>query len=186
MSLAADNLRIWPSGEACLLVLHPCTNLTALFPDVGLAQMEIISASASVAGLLTLAGQCVSGTVKLIQLYEATKQARQRSADFLADINSLLRTLHDVQILLQKIRSEASHDFHDLHMATLKMQLEDCDNDLRAWVAAAQAHEPGGRSTKRLVKSIWSTVNERKSENIGLKIQKRKADISLALTALGR
>lgn len=148
--------------------------------------MEVIAGGANVAGLLSLAGQCISGAQKLISLYQDVSRTSKTVETFIKDINSLLRTLHDVQYLLESIQEKSPYAFDDLHMTTLKLQLEDCDQDLSSWIGIAQANSPFGKGTRAWFKDFWLAVNKDPMKNIRSEIQKRRTEIGVALSVLGR
>lgn len=148
--------------------------------------MEVVAGGASIAGLLSLAGQCVSGAQKLINLYQGICKASSTVQAFLNDINSLLRTLSDVHSLLQRIRNHSPHAFDDLHMTTLKIHLEDCNEDLGSWLGVAQANRTFGKGARTWFKDFWSAVNKDKVKNIRSEVQRRRQEIGVALSALGR
>ena len=82
--------------------------------------MEALAAGASIAGLLGLAGQCITGAQKLQRLYRHVASASKTAAAFLKDINSLLKTLDDVQELLKKIELKSALTPDDVQLTTLK------------------------------------------------------------------
>ena len=96
--------------------------------------MEALAAASSIAGLLSLTGQCISGAQKLVSFYQDIATASKAVTAFMKDINSLLRSLHDTESLLRSIEEKAPQAFDVIHLTTLKLQLEDCDNDVKMWL----------------------------------------------------
>ena len=153
--------------------------------------MEVLAAGSSVAGLLSLTGQCISGAQKLIGFYQDISKSSKAIEYFLKDVNGLTRTLFDAQMLLQSIKEKLPHSFDDVQMTTLKLHLEDCNDDFGSWLNTAQSYQPsasssGTKSTRMWFRKFWSVVNKDEVNNIRTEMQRRKNDIALALITLGR
>ena len=148
--------------------------------------MEVLAVGASIAGLLSLTAQCVSGAQKLVSLYQHVTSVSSTVDKLLKDINSLLRMLHDVEHLLRRMESEATYESDNLHMASLKLQLEDCNIDLASWLQVAQKQQRGGKGARARFRDFWATVNQDKVKNIRVDIQMRRVEVGVALSAIGR
>ena len=106
---------------------------------------------------------------------------------FVQDINSLVRTLTDVQKLQDRIGETMSLDFTDLHLAILKLQLDDCNNEIAEWLATAQEFRPpGGKAGKAWFKKFWAAFNQNSVKNVSAEIRRRRSEIGVALSVLGR
>ena len=153
--------------------------------------MEVLAVGSSIAGLLSLTGQCISGAQKLVGFYQDISKTSKAVEYFLKDINSLIRTLNDAQVLLQSIKEKSPHTFDDLVMTALKLQLEDCNDDLGSWLKTAQSYRPsafysGPSTTRTWFRKFWMAVNKDEVNNIRAEMQKRRNEIAVALTMLGR
>ena len=104
--------------------------------------MELLATGASIAGLLSLARQCVSGAQNLWKLYRDVASVSRTADDFLKDVNRLLRTLYDVQNLLQRIEGQSALKLDGVQLTTLRLQLEDCESDFSTWLSTAQRSRP--------------------------------------------
>ena len=149
--------------------------------------MEAIAAASSVAGLLGLAGSCLSAAQSLFKLYQDIRAASKTVEIFIKDINGLIRTLHDVQGQLQTIERNSSLEFHDLHLTTLRLQLNDCNGDMQSWLATAEKYRPSTSSGgKKWFKKFWTAINEDSVKNVSTEIRARRSEIDSALAVLGR
>jgi len=99
--------------------------------------MAVLAETASIACLLSLAGQCVSGIHELRSLYLCNASTTVQI--LLKDVESLLRTLHDVQDLLQRVDGQAELNMDTVHTASLRLQVEDCDVNVGAWLSTTRS-----------------------------------------------
>ncbi|KAK3710048.1 hypothetical protein LTR37_010479 [Vermiconidia calcicola] len=152
--------------------------------------MEALAAASSIAGLLSLTGQCISGAQKLVSFYQDIATASKAVMAFMKDTNSLLRSLHDTDCLLRTIEEKAPKTIDVLHLTTLKLQLEDCDNDVKMWLQTAQRCEPAASRSFRGMRSWFrqfiSAVDKDSIRNVREEMQRRRTEIALALSTLGR
>ena len=149
--------------------------------------MEVLAATASIAGLLSLAGQCISGAQELKTFYQDLCKASTTIRFFLKDVNNLLNTLHDVQDLLQRVKEQAELDLDTVHTASLQIQLEDCNVNVVAWLVTARSmRDCNGKSSRALFRKLWVTVNKDSVDNIRDEMRCRRVEISVALSILGR
>lgn len=111
--------------------------------------MEALAAASSIAGLLSLTGQCISGAQSLLSLYKNISSASSSVEKFLKDVNSLCRTLEDVRALLEKIQTQAPGLADEISLTSLRLQLDDCNIEIGSWLRAAQSTmPPDGKGTR--------------------------------------
>ncbi|KAF2237823.1 hypothetical protein EV356DRAFT_359967 [Viridothelium virens] len=147
--------------------------------------MEAIAAVSSFAGIIGLAGQCVGGLETLKNLFESIAAASKTVDGFLRDINGLLRTLHDVELLLDTISKKASADEADADVASLQIQLEDCSREISSWLKTARDLRPSpGRGTKSWARKFWVAVNQESVRGIRQEISCRRTEINTSLLLL--
>ncbi|KAL9092828.1 MAG: hypothetical protein Q9165_004246 [Trypethelium subeluteriae] len=147
--------------------------------------MEAIAAVSSFAGIIGLAGQCVGGLETLKNLFESIAAASKTVDGFLRDINGLLRTLHDLELLLNTISKKASADEADADVASLQIQLEDCSRDISSWLKTARDLRPSpGRGTKSWARKFWVAVNQESVRGIRQEISCRRTEINTSLLLL--
>ena len=149
--------------------------------------MEALAAASSVAGLLSLAGQCVSGAQNLHSLYRDIGAISHTVETFMKDVNGLLRTLEDVKALLEKIQHQAPWLADEVSLTSLKLQLEDCDHDISLWLRTAQSTKPiGGKGTRAWFRKFWMAMDKQSTNNVRADMQKRRIEVAVALSTLGR
>lgn len=149
--------------------------------------MEVIAVAASIAGLVTLAGQCVSGMRELQGLYQDIASASKNVEALMRDIESLLRSLHDVQRLLEKINADLKESIDEINTLSLKIQLEDCQSSLMVWISSARSLQPvHGKGGKALFHRFSTALNKKSVHNIRKEMQQRRLEIVVVLTTLGR
>lgn len=149
--------------------------------------MEALAATSSVAGLLSLAGQCISGAQNLCSLYRDITAISRTVESFMKDVNGLLRTLEDVKILLEKIELQAAWLADEVSLTSLKLQLEDCDRDIGLWLRTAQSTKPtGGKGSRTWFRKFWMAMDKEPRNNVRTDMQKRQIEVAVALSTLGR
>jgi hypothetical protein len=150
--------------------------------------MEALATASSIAGLLSLAGNCISGAQNLRSLYQDIATASQTVQSFFKDLNSLIRTLEDVRNFLEKIQSLApTLVLDDVSLTTLKLQLEDCDSDVFSWLRAAQSTKTvDGKGTRGWFRKFWKAMDKQSIESYRRDMQRRRTEIAVALSLVGR
>ena len=147
--------------------------------------MEVIAAASSIAGIIGLTGQCVGGLENLKKLFENIAGASKTVENFLRDINSLLRTLHDVEVLLDTVSKKSSVDEAEVDVASLQIQLEDCSRDVASWLKTARDLRPSpSRGTKSWARKFWVAVNQESVRGIRQEIICRRVEINTSLLLL--
>ena len=149
--------------------------------------MEVLATASSIAGLLSLAGQCVLGAQNLRSLYQDIVAASRTVETFMKDVNGLLRTLEDVKALLEKIQRQAPGIVDEVSLTSLKLQLEDCDHDIGSWLRTARSTKPvGGKGTRAWFRRFWMAMDMQSTTNVRADMQKRRIEVAVALSTLGR
>jgi predicted glycosyltransferase involved in capsule biosynthesis len=96
------------------------TNLL-IFLNVKIGQtMEALGAAASIAGILSLAGQSINGIVKLRVFIKDTKSASKTVDSFLSDVDAFEGSLTQIQELLLRLSSNKSTPVVGIGLETLK------------------------------------------------------------------
>lgn len=124
----------------------------------------------------------------MVNLYRDVASASKTAEAFLRDTNSLLGTLHDVQNLLRKARSAHPRvALDEVHLTSLKLQLDDCNRDISSWLSVARKYRRhGSNGSKRWFKKFWIAINGDVVKNVRVEIHLRRAEIAVALAVLGR
>lgn len=149
--------------------------------------MEIVAAASSIAGLIGLTGQCIAGARNLRDLYQGVASASSTVSNFIGDINSLLQTLQDVQDLLEKFGSHNRTATDAVSLTTLTTQLDICNKDVSGWLATARAMpHASGRGGKAWFRKFWIAVNQGSVQSVRTEMQRRRLELVMALTTLGR
>lgn len=149
--------------------------------------MEVLGAVSGVAGLASLTGQCITGLQALRKLYEDIAAASKTVEAFLRDIDSLLRSLHDVRALLDKINAQAAPVVDDVSTLSLKIQLEDCNADIGGWLETARSFRPSnGKGGRAWFRRFWLAVNKDCVGTVRTEMHQRRTEIALSLSTLGR
>ena len=148
--------------------------------------MEALAAASSVAGLLSLTGQCISGAQNLRSLCQDITSASKTVAKFAKDVNNLLRTLEDVRPLLERIELHPSL-VDQIGLNSLNMQVEGCFDEIGSWLHDVQSTKPtGGKGTRAWFRKFWVAVDKQSTKNVRADLQRRRTEILVALSTLGR
>jgi hypothetical protein len=149
--------------------------------------MEALATASSIAGLLSLAGQCVSGTQNLYSLYRDIAAISHTVEAFMKDVNGLLRTLEDVKALLEKIQRQAPGLADEVSLTSLKLQLEDCNHDIGSWLRTARSTQSVCcKGTRAWFRRFWMAMDKQSTTNVRADMQKRRIEVAVALSTLGR
>ncbi|KAK1635016.1 hypothetical protein BDP81DRAFT_395490 [Colletotrichum phormii] len=123
--------------------------------------MEAVSAAASIAGLLSIAGHVVNGLIKLNDFVQAAKEMDIRTESLNAKVGLLSETLEDVNALLQTYeRSLPSivETSWEPNIATLRSHLVRCGKDLDEW---SKSYKSVKKSTSKRRKFLDIIQNKR-------------------------
>ena len=145
--------------------------------------MEVVAATASVAGILTVVGQGIESIIKLREFYAALSEGSRTIEKFLKDINNLLQTLHGIRDLLKKWPQEKT----DVNIAALSVQVEECSKDLFNWLDTAKAMRPAsGKGGKAWFKKFWIAANKNRVKDIRTEIGRHVQTLNVSLALIGR
>ncbi|KAK4549871.1 hypothetical protein LTR36_005172 [Oleoguttula mirabilis] len=150
--------------------------------------MEVLAVGASVAGLLSLAGQCITGAQALREMYQDISSASKTVDGFLKDIDAMIKTLHDIEDLLRTAKQQPAAGLVPLNsFATLTFHLENCKRDIQTWLATARQLRPAtGTGARVWFRKFWIAANQGSVKNVRADIQQRRHNLTLALSTLGR
>lgn len=150
-----------------------------------MSDMEVLAIGASIAGLLSLAAQCITGAQTLLKLCYCYSKQEKIIQGFLKDVNGLLKTLHDVDTLVKTIE-RASIDVDNIPLEPLRLHLDDCNNDIGSWIRKVnELYSSHGSGILKSWKAISKSVEEKVLHNVR-DIRSRQVEISTALTIVGR
>ncbi|KAF4778351.1 hypothetical protein HER10_EVM0003480 [Colletotrichum scovillei] len=148
--------------------------------------MEAVSAAASVAGLLSVAGHVLNGLVKLNGFIQDLKEADERAQRLTAEAHLLSQTLLDFKSLLNTLDEkalDANRPFWVQHFAIFCSRLKDCNHDLDTWT---ESHRTGdGSSSKR--RKIMDGMTNKKGRDISemeSKLARHRSQIVLDMNTI--
>lgn len=98
----------------------------------------IVTAVSSVAGILSLLGENLHGTMKLRDFFSDMTSASRTIARFLYDIDSLIQTIQAVNDLVARL----PEDCKDSYILDLHIQLENYSKDVSRWVTISARLRP--------------------------------------------
>ena len=149
--------------------------------------MEVVSAAASIAGILSLAGQSINGIIQLRGFFSDIASASRTIERFLRDISSLLRVLHDVEHLFSQLSTSEFDGITRTNSASLQVELEDCQKDVFQWLRLARDLRPASnRGRKSWFKRFWIGVSQAAVNDIRVELGRHRHAIQLNLTVIGR
>ena len=145
--------------------------------------MEVIAAVSSVAGLLSLLGECIGATRKLLDFCSDISSASLTVTNFIFDINLLLENLHSVNELVKKL----PEDLQDFSIAPLQKQLIKYSKDACLWVSTARALRPASDiGAKAWFQKFWIAASIKPIGDMRDQLDRHNQTISLNLALLGR
>lgn len=149
--------------------------------------MEIVSATAGIAGLIGLAYQTIEGIIKLKTFFGEVSRGPKTILEFLHDIECLNRTLEDVKSVLFKIPKQARIPKNDVSVATLEAYLEECSTDIQEWIKIGEKIDPASKKgAEAFFKKFRVAINKRGISNIGRRVTNHQQRIGTGLSVLGR
>ncbi|MCJ1251955.1 hypothetical protein MMC30_009193 [Trapelia coarctata] len=149
--------------------------------------MDVVAVAASIAGVLSLAGQSINGIVQLRGFFSDVASASRTIERFLRDINSLLRVLHDVERLFSQLSASEFDGTPRTNSASLQVELEDCQRDIFEWLKLARDLRPASnRGRKSWFKRFWIGVNQASVNDIRVELERHRHSIQLNLAVIGR
>ena len=149
--------------------------------------MDAVAAVSSIAGILSLVGQALNGIVTLRGFYQDCSAASQSIQRFLKRLNELIQILEDVKELMSKLEQSSSKAVSDNVLASLRIQIEDCSNDVYKWLDTARISMDGSSTgTKATFKRFLFALEKRKIVDIYGEIAIHKDNIVTKLSFIGR
>lgn len=148
--------------------------------------MDPLGITASVAGVLTLAGQALVGIVALHDFFQSCSSASKTIANFLRELNAFKRTIQDVQEVVAKIQASFEHVIGGF-LVSLTLLLEDSVRDVTKWLEKARSTDPRSTSgTKAVFKAFLVALQKQSIRNYFLEIANHKKNLTLSLSVIGR
>ncbi len=96
--------------------------------------METLGAAASVAGLLSLAGQAITGIIRLRAFVKDIQAAPRMVNAFLRDVDAFEGSLVQIRQLLSQLQNQRPDLAQELGLDTLQTQLTSCSDDIEQWL----------------------------------------------------
>ncbi|MCJ1378606.1 hypothetical protein MMC17_001705 [Xylographa soralifera] len=148
--------------------------------------MEVLGAVASVAGILSLAGQTLRGIMALHDFFQDCSSASKTIAKFLQELISFKQTILNVQEVVSRI--EGSFEYATrVSLVSLSIQLEDVRKAMSKWLEEARKCHPHSASgTKALFKALLVALKKENFRDYLLEIERYKSNMVLGLSVLGR
>lgn len=143
--------------------------------------------SASIAGLLSLAGQCLDGAIKLHSFWKSIQNASATLRGFLGDLNTLIQALNDVQALLNRLDGcGLSHQPLE-GSNSLRYQLQAGNEELQQWIEVAHKTRPReGNGLSAWFARFRIASRTTWPDPVRPGIRDRAQNIGACLSALGR
>jgi len=153
----------------------------------GRLNMEVLAAASSIAGVLSLAGQCITGLQHLRVVYDEISGASTTISTFLDDVDSLLRSLHDVQTLLEQVPLTSASKLPIIQTSSLHRLLEECDSSIGGWISTARSlPTAGAKSGKAWYCRFRLAMNKDPIAEMRAGMQRRRTEVVLGLALFGR
>ncbi|KAK1473918.1 hypothetical protein CCUS01_05508 [Colletotrichum cuscutae] len=148
--------------------------------------MEAVSAAASVAGLLSVAGHVLNGLVKLNAFIQDLKEADARAQRLTAEAHLLSQTLIDFKSLLNKLDEKALNGSRLLwvqQFATFSSRLEDCVRDLDTWTESYRPEDGPSSKRQKIIEGI-SNKRSREISEMESKLARHRSQIVLDMNTI--
>ncbi|KAF8847407.1 hypothetical protein BDZ45DRAFT_699232 [Acephala macrosclerotiorum] len=149
--------------------------------------MEVIGAIASIAGILSLAGQALNGIIVLQGFFQSCASESHSIQRFLKRLNDLIQILEHARDLMTKLRTAPSKIVPESILASLQIQLDDCNKDVYRWLAMAKPCLPASNmGTKAAFKKFLLALERQRMTDIYVEIAAHKDNIMTKLSVIGR
>ncbi|KAK5740128.1 hypothetical protein LTR17_004840 [Elasticomyces elasticus] len=145
--------------------------------------MEAVAAAASIAGLVALAGQCISGAEKMISFCNEVRTAEWRVMRLKEDVNSLLRSLQDAAELCERLEHDIPAIGAQAKITSLQCHLDDCNKALAGWLEVIRKHQQTDRPT--WFKQVWRAINKASRDELHSELRRRRDEINLTMLTIG-
>lgn len=162
--------------------LRPLTSL-----DTVRRIMEAVGAIASIAGILSLTGQAMNGIIILRGFFQSCSSESHSIERFLKRLNDLIQILEHASDLVAKLRAAPSKIVPESILASLQIQLDDCNKDVYGWLATAKTYLPASNTgTKAAFKKFLVALERQRITDIYVEISAHKENILTKLSVIGR
>jgi hypothetical protein len=154
--------------------------------------MEAAGLAASITRLAAAAGQALEGIIQLRAFFKDVSLAPRRIADLLNDLESLEKTLSNIQQLvttLERTSTEQSRPGAGLggNTGILKAHLKACADDIVRWVKITKEADPRSeKGIKGFFKKVKIAADKSGFAELGGKISTHRQRIGMRLSVLGR
>lgn len=150
--------------------------------------MEAVAAISSIAGILSLAGQALNGIVILRGFFKDCASASVSIRRFMKKLNDLVQCLEAVRELMVKLEESSSTAVTDNILASLQIQIDDCNRDIYRWLDEAKGLmiPSSSTGTKAISKKFVAALEEQKAKDIYSEISVHKENINTNFTLIGR
>lgn len=149
--------------------------------------MEVVAAFASIAGIISLAGQAVNGIIVLRGFFQSCASESHSIERFLKRLNDLIQILEHAKDLMTKLRTASPKIVPESILASLQIQLDDCNKDIYRWLAIAKACLPASNTgTKAAFKKFLVALERQRITDIYVEISVHKDNIMTKLSVIGR
>lgn len=145
--------------------------------------MEILAATSSVAGLISLLNQTILTASKLREIFSNVSHASTIINRFLHDVDSLLQALHGAKGIVDKL----PQDVEGSHVTSLTVQLECCTRDVFRLLEVAGSLGPvSGEGAKPWCKRFRLAMDNGRVVDAWEELGRHRQAIDLNLAVLGR
>jgi hypothetical protein len=149
--------------------------------------MEAIAAISSIAGILSLTGQAVNGIILLRGFFQSCSSESYSIEKFLKRLSDLIQILEHTRDLITKIRTAPSKIVPESILASLQIQLDDCNKDVYRWLAMAKACLPASNTgTKAAFEKFLVALERQIITDIYVDISAHKDNIMAKLSVIRR
>ncbi|CZR53453.1 uncharacterized protein PAC_03331 [Phialocephala subalpina] len=128
--------------------------------------LEALGAAASIAGILSLAGQSMKAAVALHGIYKDVATASESVRRFLQELKALIRVLDEVQNVIRELELMST----PYMLASLQIQLKYCNKGIYDWLQVAERINPESSTwTKETWKKFKTAIGRHASWMSGSK-----------------
>lgn len=149
-------------------------------------RMEAVGAAASVAGLLSLAGQAITGIIKLRAFVKDIAAAPKIVNAFMKEVDSFEGSLAQVRQLLEQLQSKQHNAAKHLDLDVLQNQLTSCAEDIEQWLVTARLVDPGTeKGAKAFIRKLRVAVDKDGFSEFHDQIARLQRWLGISLSVLG-
>ncbi|KUJ19402.1 uncharacterized protein LY89DRAFT_716917 [Mollisia scopiformis] len=149
--------------------------------------MEAVAAVASIAGIIGLVGQALNGIIILRGFFQSCASESHAIQRFLKRLNDLIQIIEHARDLMIKLSSAPPKIVPESILASLQIQLDDCNKDVYGWLAIARECLPASNAgTKAAFKKFLVALERQKMTDIYMEISVHKDNTMTKLSVIGR